>query len=124
MKRLVMVSVVCLASLSCRKKAENVPPGEAYGCIGLVNGAEINCSELDADTTADQRIAFATACTSDRVKRLSGRVVRHCSGDVAASCALPAEKITQRFTKAQASDGALQGARLGCKMRGGTFSEP
>ncbi len=121
MKRSVVVSVLCLAALSCKK---NVPPGEAYGCIGLVNGAEVNCSELDADTTAEQRVAFATACTSDRVKRLSGRVVRHCTGDVAASCSLPAEKVTQRFTKAQASDGALQGARLGCKMRGGTFTEP
>lgn len=123
MRLWVVVFVVCLTAFGCRKKAENVPPGEAYGCIGLVNDQEINCTELDADTTVEERIAFATACTTNKIKRLGGRVVRHCGTEAVATCSLPNEKATQRMTKQQASSEARRGAALGCKMRGGTYSE-
>ncbi|HEY8078614.1 MAG TPA: hypothetical protein VIF62_31000 [Labilithrix sp.] len=109
---------------ACKKTDEVVPPGGAYGCVNLVQGRELGCAEVEAAATNEEHTRFVAACTNAQLKNLRGRLVRHCSSDdVAAECVVSAEKVTIRYYKRELTAGAQQGATLGCKVRGGTYSE-
>ncbi|MBI3202851.1 MAG: hypothetical protein HYZ29_15030 [Myxococcales bacterium] len=121
------ISRACLALLclsACNKADESVPPGEGYGCVTSFNGTEQSCTELEGQTTLEERKAFGEACGNERMKSLKGRVVRHCPAEaVVAECALPAERASMRYYKKDMSSQGLKGAAIGCKARGGTFVE-
>ena len=110
----------------CQAREEPAAPGDAFGCVGTTKGKDLNCTEMDPATTRDERLAFATGCTNGVLQqRFPGRLVLHCREGAVARCSLPAEKITQLYSKDQAANSeTMRGARIGCRIRGGTFEGP
>lgn len=118
------LAAIAAAAGGCKRSEESAPPGEAYGCVLAVDGERSSCLELDATATTDRRTRFARACDNEKLKHLRGRLVRHCrADDVVAVCALAAENATMRFYASEENAESLRGAAIGCKARGGVFSE-
>ena len=107
----------------CSSAAPTVAAGVGQGCVGVVAGKEFSCTELDLGMPAADLLAFGQACNSTKIVNLRGRLIAHCPAtDIVADCRLDNEHATLRYYRKEMSDDAERGARLGCKVRGGTYT--